>query len=364
MNQPNLGIYPTLESYSSYSIPTPVQNITIQSLPPEISTQIDLALGCVFGAFIGDSLGSYIEFENSISEGMLSETLEMRGGGPFSVGPGQVTDDSELAMCLLRGLYEGNGKFNLDLIAKYYKEWYCTGPFDIGKTTKNALKVYKDNPAFAKFSIASSKELNKKSKSNGSFMKCTPMAVFCRNLNDKEIRRAVSLECSMTHSNLEIQDAQVCYIKAIVSLFRYPGDRVRAYNEAKSMARRYETKEWFDDIENSQPMKADHKIGRAKIAFDHAFRHLRNESNYFDAMTGILRLGGDTDTNAAIVGGLIGAADGYSGIPKNWKEKVKNFKFEGIGIDRPWFLDQTDVERQVEYLYYISPYSLSIIAEE
>eukprot|EP00358_Blepharisma_japonicum_P001792 CAMPEP_0202951646 /NCGR_PEP_ID=MMETSP1395-20130829/32660_1 /ASSEMBLY_ACC=CAM_ASM_000871 /TAXON_ID=5961 /ORGANISM="Blepharisma japonicum, Strain Stock R1072" /LENGTH=83 /DNA_ID=CAMNT_0049659401 /DNA_START=373 /DNA_END=624 /DNA_ORIENTATION=+ len=82
------------------------------------------------------------------------------------------------------------------------------------------------------------------------------------------------------------------------------------------MARKDEIKEWFEDIENEQPMKTDNKIGRAKIAFDHAFRHLRNGSNYFDAMNGILRLGGDTDTNAAIVGGLIGAAEGYSGIPE------------------------------------------------
>ena len=28
----------------------------------------------------------------------------MNGGGPLKTGPGQITDDSELAMCLLHGL--------------------------------------------------------------------------------------------------------------------------------------------------------------------------------------------------------------------------------------------------------------------
>ena len=41
----------------------------------------------------------------------------MPGGGTWGLAPGQVTDDSELAMCQLRGLVEGNGKLNLALIA-------------------------------------------------------------------------------------------------------------------------------------------------------------------------------------------------------------------------------------------------------
>ncbi|CAG9318111.1 unnamed protein product [Blepharisma stoltei] len=330
--------------------------------PPE-DTQLDLALGSVFGAFIGDALGSYIEFKKHINTKLLKETLEMNGGGPFQLGPGQVTDDSELAMCMLRGLCDGNGKLNLDSIAYYYKQWICTGPFDIGNTTSNALGVYRNSEPIAKLSIDSASIYNQNSQSNGSFMRCTPMAVFCRNLSDQEIRQAVTLESSMTHSNLDVQDAQVCYIKAIVSLLRDPGNRVRAYEEAKAMATSLNTQEWFEDVENpKKAMKGSPNIGWVKIAFDHAFRHLRNNSDFETAMSETLKLGGDTDTNAAIVGGLIGAAVGFKRLPYEWKDKVMKYSFASTnrGIIRPSFLNQLEVEEQVKYLFSISPSSLKV----
>ena len=53
--------------------------------------------------------------------------------------PGQVTDDSELAMCQLRGLIAGKGKFDPFHTAMYYGAWIYCGPFDIGGTTSNGL---------------------------------------------------------------------------------------------------------------------------------------------------------------------------------------------------------------------------------
>ena len=62
----------------------------------------DKANGCILGAFAGDSCGSYLEFSQYfISEEKMDECMKWPGGGPFNVGPGQITDDSELAMCLM-----------------------------------------------------------------------------------------------------------------------------------------------------------------------------------------------------------------------------------------------------------------------
>jgi ADP-ribosyl-[dinitrogen reductase] hydrolase len=69
----------------------------------------DRAYGCILGAFIADSCGSYLEFSNEIHcEDTMNECMTMPGGGPHNVGPGQVTDDSELAMCLMWGIIKGN----------------------------------------------------------------------------------------------------------------------------------------------------------------------------------------------------------------------------------------------------------------
>ena len=58
------------------------------------------SLGCMLGAFIGDSLGSYLEFKTGrIAPYLVRQAMSMSGGGSWSLQPGQVTDDSEMAMC-------------------------------------------------------------------------------------------------------------------------------------------------------------------------------------------------------------------------------------------------------------------------
>ena len=81
----------------------------------------------MIAAFIGDSMGSLTEFTNcEIPSDKLDEVLSMPGGGPHKVGPGQITDDSEMAMAMLWGLTreekkEGEGKINLNLMAYFYQ---------------------------------------------------------------------------------------------------------------------------------------------------------------------------------------------------------------------------------------------------
>lgn len=59
----------------------------------------DRAYGCILGAFVGDALGTTLEFATGIvSDADAMEAMGMVGGGPFKLAPGQVTDDSELAM--------------------------------------------------------------------------------------------------------------------------------------------------------------------------------------------------------------------------------------------------------------------------
>ena len=46
------------------------------------------ALGCIFGTFVGDSCGSFLEFEKEISEEQMVKCMTMPGGGPHNVGAG------------------------------------------------------------------------------------------------------------------------------------------------------------------------------------------------------------------------------------------------------------------------------------
>lgn len=60
------------------------------------------AFGCLFGAFVADSCGSYLEFtEKYATQAEVDECMAMNGGGPHKVAPGQITDDSEMAIALM-----------------------------------------------------------------------------------------------------------------------------------------------------------------------------------------------------------------------------------------------------------------------
>lgn len=63
----------------------------------------------MFGAFIGDSCGSANEFNKKIeTDEKMDIIMTMPGEGPWDLDPGQITDDSELALCLMQGIIKGN----------------------------------------------------------------------------------------------------------------------------------------------------------------------------------------------------------------------------------------------------------------
>ena len=115
--------------------------------------KVSRAFGSVLGAFIGDAIGAYLEFSSGVTDEMVQKAFKLEGGGSLNVGPGQITDDSEMAMCLLhslncqekenlKSLRSGiKNNLNLNEVQKYFGLWNESGPFDIGFTTTSALQV-------------------------------------------------------------------------------------------------------------------------------------------------------------------------------------------------------------------------------
>ncbi len=83
-------------------------------------------------------------------------------------------------------------------------------------------------------------------------------------------------------------------------------------------------------------------------------RHLRLQSSFEEAISNVLSMGGDTDTNAAIVGGIIGALHGASGIPQYMKEPVLARDSNSPGIPRPDFLTTSMLPKVCRQLYELA----------
>ena len=78
------------------------------------------------------------------------------------------------------------------------------------------------------------------------------------------------------------------------------------------------------------------KSGWVLLARQNAFYHLRRRATVEEALVATVGKGGDTDTNAAIAGALLGAADGLDAIPRRWVLPVQACRpHEALGALRP-----------------------------
>ena len=124
-----------------------------------------------------------------------------------------------------------------------------------------------------------------------------------------------------------------------------------------------EIKEWLDDSKSELPPKVSLKMGWVKHAFVFCLRYLRlaqtepelDAEYYVKWIKEVLKAGGDTDTNACIVGGMLGAMIGFEKLPEKPKTAVLNRK-NNNGIKRDQFLlPSVYAEKSIDKLFELWP---------
>jgi ADP-ribosyl-[dinitrogen reductase] hydrolase len=305
---------------------------------------------CLYGAAIGDALGGRYEFdEGALLDNDLRQYkdtfLPILGGGVWNLQAGQVTDDTEMAMALAASIIETN-KISADSIAKWYHLWYLSKPFDIGESTLNAVK---HNSAQEMIKAAKDRDssLSEPSLSNGMLMRIAPLAIslvgfiYRNSLMDhgqsisEIVRLAAREDTQLTHSSEEA----LCYSSAYLLLLTYAildGNIRRAIKLIHNEWKQYHNiGDWYEifcaglDIEGSRLAHSPKvKIGDSRIAFQLAVRKgylvSTRSMTFTEALISTIQLGGDTDTNACIVGALCGAMSVDTEIPNDWKQTIKN----------------------------------------
>jgi len=298
-------------------------------------TQTNSAQGAVLGALVGDAAGARLEFLGRLpTEQENAEALAMLGGGVWGVAPGQVTDDGELSIALLRAL-SAVGKFDLERIANEYRRWSESSPFDIGGTIGSTIGVGEDAKAMQRVARE-----HIGSKANGSLMRCSPLGVWGWRVPSDELADCARLDSSLSHASPTCMDAVACYVVAIAQLICQSGHRREAADAAKEWAHENacaEVQEWLCLAESDSEVPGYPHQGFVKIAFVHAFRHLHRGTSYLEAIRSVLAIGGDTDTNACIVGGMVGASVGVEGIPLQMRSAVLECD-TNLGRRRPEWL--------------------------
>jgi ADP-ribosylglycohydrolase len=292
------------------------------------------------GALIGDAAGARLEFlgRRPTAE-EIDEALRLPGGGVFGLAPGQVTDDGELTLSLADALVEAGG-FDIEVIARCYAEWIESEPFDVGNTTRSSIGAaafLEPGKARAAVMAEAAARYCGTSKANGALMRVSPLGVWGHGLEPSVLADLVRAECRLSHPHPNCQDASAAYAVAIAALVRRPGDREAAFEIAESVISvpQSEVESWLEEARGDEPIACYPLAGFVRIAFTLAFRALRLGLGYEEALRFALVGGGDTDTNACIVGGLLGAALGENGIPAAMREIANGCDTAGARCPRP-----------------------------
>jgi len=287
----------------------------------------------LWGFVVGDALGVPYEFS---TRNMMKENpaIDMVGYGTYNQPPGTWSDDTSMMLCVLENIInKGTTKDLANLFIKWYKEDYMTPHgdlFDIGVTTSTAL-----NNLIKGVKPSQSGLNDELSAGNGSLMRCLPYA-FVEDITKSIFNMAV--ENRITHRHHLCSLCCMYYVKMLRSLMDGKDKQ-----ESIKIAAGYLRKGWrLTDSED------DHIEARSKFAklFSRDFHQLHeseiqstgyvistleavvwcflNSDNYKDAVLKAVNLGGDTDTIAALTGGLAGLYYGYNEIPKNWRNKIAN----------------------------------------
>ncbi len=294
----------------------------------EISRSEQCAYGAVLGALVGDAAGGVLEFlGHQPTPKECEQAFDMPGGGVFDLAPGQFTDDGEMTVSLLRALVLGQGKYDPLMVAKAYSDWAASEPFDIGNATSSALRL----PKSERFSVRASDliaeqamEYNSESKANGSLMRATPLGIAAANMTVEQTVAMACADARLTHPNSACQASTAAYVLAIRHLIQKPGDHKGAFAVAQSYAESTseEVSQWLKDAQEGVLPPAHPMDGFVRHGFTYAFYYLYRATPFQKAILETLVRGGDTDTNACIVGGLLGALHGMEKIPKSALDQV------------------------------------------
>lgn len=317
------------------------------------------AQGCWFGQLAGDSLGSLVEFASAeeINARYPNGPRLLADGGTFDTLAGQPTDDSEMALCLARSLVH-EGEFHEEAVAAAYLSWLLSSPFDIGGTTSQALRaVYQAHQQQQPLAEAARAAASRESQANGALMRVSPLGIFGWALAPSQLLHLAHTDAKLTHPHPICTDASAVFVAAIAHAIR-TGDRPA---QVFAFARQFADEErlhpilqlTLDEAKQGPPAFGP-QIGWVRIAFQNAFHQLLTASSLEDAVVWTVRQGGDTDTNAAICGALLGAVHGRDAIPAQWRQMVRSCRpLEGAPAarrPRPIWLWPVDAEILCERL--------------
>ncbi|OZG71500.1 hypothetical protein BTA51_20800 [Hahella sp. CCB-MM4] len=282
---------------------------------------------------VGDSLGLPYE---GISSRRISKLLKDRPRQRLIFGKGMISDDTEHAVMTAASLIQCWNDWNhvQSSLAWRLRWWFLRLPAGIGLATgRSIIKLWLGFPA---------KYSGVYSAGNGPAMRAPIIGVA---LGDQPevMKRVVKGSTELTHKDpkaaiASLAVAQAAYLAAqgeAVTIQSYRNRLTELLTREDELAVN-EFLSLIDSIDKNSSMDA---VGFAKVLKQESgisgyiyhtvpmvlFIWLKHQNDFSGAIESMIRLGGDTDTTSAILGGVIGAGIGKAGIPGDWLDNIADW---------------------------------------
>ena len=292
--------------------------------------------GALIGSAVGDALGAPFEFG---PPGRFSARFpapargvrtEMCGGGSLRWAPGHFTDDTQQGLLLAGSLLDRGGLDEADVFDRL-RHWLAADPPDVGGQTRAVLgsgRPWQVAAAehFARYGHAAG---------NGSLMRMAPVAIrFAREGQDATMD-AARRQSALTHGDPAAGEG--CAVFAdLVRVALDGGDPLSELPATLERVAPGHRDRWAEVLSPDwTPDRATTRNGAVWPTLGTAVWALRRGRDVAEVLRLVIDQGGDTDTLAAVAGGLAGAVHGIAGIPMRWTSAVHG---RVPGTDRLWQL--------------------------
>lgn len=293
----------------------------------------------IFGVVVGDALGCPVEFE-ARQDLKNDPVTDMRSYGTFNLPAGSWTDDSSLTLALLDSLGEKQAVVLPDIM-KRFAAWYSNGDytpygstFDVGNGTAAAICRYTYGE-----DVSTCGGRGEHDNGNGSLMRIMPACLFCYEqeklgrMNRCEAVDTVHAVSGLTHAHLRSKIACGFYYFMAAAILDDENSTplITLLQRSITDARSFYVQRGTDPAELAQyshlldldyfaalDESAIRSTGYVVDTLEAAVWSLITTGSYADCTLRAVNLGLDTDTVAAIAGGLAGLYYGADQIPPEW----------------------------------------------
>lgn len=281
--------------------------------------------GTLLGLATGDALGTTVEFR---APGTFPPVVDIIGGGPFMLNPGEWTDDTSMSLCLAESLIERRGHDPGDQMKRYVL-WFTEGHlgsngrcFDIGNTVRAAIDRYRQTGE--PYSGSSRPQDG----GNGSLMRLAPIPMAYARVPERAIRLAGDMSRT-THGAPEPVDACRYYAGLIVGALQGLSKDVLLgpfFHPSKGQWESDSLSPSIEHIARGSFLKRHppsiRGSGYVVHALEAALWAFASTDDFRSGALAAVNLGEDADTTGAIYGQLAGAYYGDQGIPVAWRDKL------------------------------------------